>query len=835
MQKIVAIGGRAVRHVQCWWPALLLTLAACEDAATEPPAVPDGGAADGGDAGAEDAGGEPSVEPTPPTPPGTPRLADWACPEGWQAVSAEEGEPWAFSFCRPPPPVDCEGATGQLPGDEGCRQMGGPCPPVGQRFHDEATLRELAGGAAGSLVYVDGEAEPDGDGSRDRPLTTITAALGALPPGDGVAVVALAPGTWEEAVSVATGVAVVGACTEQTTVRAPPPPEGEDLPYAVDFREGSAGGVYNLTVTGPGSGVRVWYTERSVSLGHVLLTDLRGAAIHHRQRSGEARLSDVVVRRVGPAPGSQQGIALTVHGGVRLVLERVVIDGVEGVGIYATPLGGNDPAELSLTDVRVRGCDNDPGKPAYGAFLRSVTRATLERVVLEEFGAHGILGGNAGALEPARWDLTDVALRAAPEGSPDAISLGGAVELSARRLLMEGLAGDAVRVGAEAAPDAPWSKVVLEDVAVLGGIDRGHNAGALAATPAAEVTVRRALVDGAVGLAWSMTGTTGLRPAQLVLEDVVVRSGQALVIVPEGETPPGMLGQEYGGGVWVFSGQLELARVVVEDVTGLGIGVFSGPGRGAASLVDVAVAGVRGRHVRWAEGVEPGPVARGVAGAGVFVDGRSEATGQRLLLTGYEGIGLAARGHPDGFPAVTLSDVTFVEGGVDPSGELAISLGASGGARVRLERASFHRDVWVSLLAQGWDGIPQTTVEVRQVAFSEVRASPCAAIPAGEPGTCLEAGQSEGAGVAVVVRDGAEALLEHFTIRGAALAGIVVALGGVLAADDGVVTDNPIGLNVLSESFDASRLGDGVWVYGNEQDVTRVQMPVPDAGALLSY
>jgi len=40
---------------------------------------------------------------------------------------------------------------------------------------------------------------------------------------------------------------------------------------------------------------------------------------------------------------------------------------------------------------------------------------------------------------------------------------------------------------------------------------------------------------------------------------------------------------------------------------------------------------------------------------------------------------------------------------------------------------------------------------------------------------------------------------------------------------------------VLSDSFDVGGLGDGVWIYGNGQDVTRVVMPVPDAGALLRY
>ena len=147
-------------------PALLLLAGGCDGPAA-------GGAPDAGaDAAPDGAGSEEPVLPAP----DLPRLTDWECPEGWIPTPAGEGEPWAFSYCAPPPRRACEGASLQLPGDPECRRLGTACPEGGDGFPEEAELRALAPGFDGVIRYVDAGARLGGDGSRGAPFRTVAEA-----------------------------------------------------------------------------------------------------------------------------------------------------------------------------------------------------------------------------------------------------------------------------------------------------------------------------------------------------------------------------------------------------------------------------------------------------------------------------------------------------------------------------------------------------------------------------------------------------------------------------------------------------------------------------------
>ena len=98
-------------------PAALLVLAtACGSGpADQPPSAVDAGVGDtspGGDDGA--------LLPAPEVP----RLEYWPCPAGWEQEPVTAEDEVLVRACAPPGPVVCEGATAQLPGDEGCRAIG---------------------------------------------------------------------------------------------------------------------------------------------------------------------------------------------------------------------------------------------------------------------------------------------------------------------------------------------------------------------------------------------------------------------------------------------------------------------------------------------------------------------------------------------------------------------------------------------------------------------------------------------------------------------------------------------------------------------------------------
>jgi hypothetical protein len=94
--------------------------------------------------------------------PDPPRLLSWSCPDGWLAETVDGfgsglEEPYAspdvLSYCLPPaPPMSCP--PGRMPqvGSAECEPHGSACPPVGEDWPDEASLRARAAGYGGRLL-----------------------------------------------------------------------------------------------------------------------------------------------------------------------------------------------------------------------------------------------------------------------------------------------------------------------------------------------------------------------------------------------------------------------------------------------------------------------------------------------------------------------------------------------------------------------------------------------------------------------------------------------------------------------------------------------------------
>ena len=150
------------------------------------------------------------------------RLAAWECPEGWLSVTPIVGDPdvpesiHAFGSCEPPPlPESCSAGELRLSGQTACVRMGAACP---DGFPSEEDIRAAAGGAAGTIVYVDAEAGADGVGSEAAPFRTINEGIRASAAGD---IVALAGGTYSEFVLMPGELALVGACASAVRIEAP--------------------------------------------------------------------------------------------------------------------------------------------------------------------------------------------------------------------------------------------------------------------------------------------------------------------------------------------------------------------------------------------------------------------------------------------------------------------------------------------------------------------------------------------------------------------------------------------------------------------------------------
>ena len=199
---------------------------------------------------------QPSCAYTPPPPdvaaPNAPVFGP--CPAGWtEVVDPTLGprcEPWAQD--RPP---YCGPQQAIFPGERRCHLLGDPCP-----------ADQFAPGLPASTLFVNGTAAAGGNGTRLAPYQRIAAALAASRPG---MTIALAPGSYAEAVVLPDGISLRGACAAETTIAGPPTGVVVDL-------VGSAS-VAGLSIVGGQTALRAGSGRQS----------LRGLCLGQRVEGGE--------------------------------------------------------------------------------------------------------------------------------------------------------------------------------------------------------------------------------------------------------------------------------------------------------------------------------------------------------------------------------------------------------------------------------------------------------------------------------------------------------------------------------------------------------------------
>lgn len=308
------------------------------------------------DAGADAGDAEPpAFEPDPPAPP------DFRpCPGGWRETTDEDGvvicDPWGDEG-----PLSCAIDEVHLPGTTGCATVGTPC-------GDGAWAEDLPAGA--TIVHVDPAAGAGADGTATHPYTTIDRALQDANDGD---VIALARGSYDETVTLTRGVTLWGACTAETILA---PAESSDDAVVDVFGEGA--GLRNLRVEGERPGIRVFESADAVVLESIVVSEAVEVGV---ESSGGVQASSVVVRGIrGGAAHLGTGIAV-IHGAA--LLDRVAALDSDGWGIVAT-FG----ASMSVTDFVVQGTLGGPWSGRrIGVSVLSGAEVHIERAVL--FGNEG--------------------------------------------------------------------------------------------------------------------------------------------------------------------------------------------------------------------------------------------------------------------------------------------------------------------------------------------------------------------------------------------------------------------------------------------------------------
>lgn len=809
----------------------------------------DGGSEDARPDGATDGGDASSVAPprdvvaaTPPRAPEAAAPPDTAgCP--WPTRTDDEGVEtcWAYPGEAAPPP--CGAGAFRRPGEPGCVSVGAACPADGWPADPGPAALFVRAGATG------------GDGTRARPLGSIAAALDRVAGGGAVA---LATGTYREAVQVPAGVTIRGACASETIVMS-----------------GSA-----------------------ITLDGGALVDLTLEAPVVRTRAGASELRDVIVRGGSPSLEVPSG-SLTLEGtlvespdasgasrtladvSATLQVSASVLRGARGVGLRARRGSTVTLSDSALRDyARVGGLFEGHLEVAAGASAR-LERSSFEGDLFVlgalEFehvdgrarpvvvatpgavvrGAGGSLAGG-GVISSGDVELDDWVHRdEMPAGTPYASGDG---HLLLRR-------ADVATAGGEEVFELSGGTLVLEDV-VARTPDHALDVvqGQATVTRARfEVGARLANVRGASRLELTDVQSTGGRGVEategthLTIDGVELRDATAPVVYALGTVDLQDLSVDdatLGGTDFV---RIPGYAIVLEGVSAGTVdrvrvrGAPAGLAIVQSSLTrvhDLVVAATTGREdlpgrsdgygvvlrrntledaARWTLRETRGAALRLVDAALIATDVDIDGVASVDARQGGRGVdvaagsefrveGLRVAGYGDGAILVhgtgavaDLEDVTIEDarGGVDGTGGQALTI--SGAARMSVARARITGAREIALAAFE----PFSDLSARDVR-----------VTATAPRACAEAG-CPGAGIAVGSYDGGRLLLERFVLEDSALAGVQVALDGQVELRRGEVLRNPIGVNVQVPGYDLDLLQNDVRYQDNGTNFDGELLPVP--------
>jgi hypothetical protein len=685
------------------------------------------------------------------------------CPAGWREVA--DGE---IRTCDPYPvdgPETCGAGEAHFVGEAGCAPVGEPCPAG--RFATSLP-------SDGTIVYVDSEAAPGGDGTRASPHVSLASVPWiSLGSGD---TIALAKGTYEGSLPLAAGVNVIGACARETILT------GVDGPIQGVITVTSSGEpawVRNLTVAdAPQAGVRLT-DGRALSLAGVVIERARRYGVLAEGRDTRLTFEDVVIRETR-SDGGGYGRGVFLYGGAHLDASRLVLARNHETGMLMSDSG----TEAALVDTVVHETlvlESD-GSGGSGIDIYEGARLEATRLLVAANHQIGVFAKDV----DTEVVLTDVVVR---DTSPvrggmtgRGINVQDGAGLEATRALVSGNH----EMGVFAA--GAGVVVVLDDSIVRGTLARetdGLGGRGINAQEGGRVETSRVLVDQntEVGVFAVHAGT------EVVMADTIVR-----------DTQPRPSDGTAGRGLYAETGaRIEASRLWVEH--NRDVGVFLASAGTEVLLTDVVI-----RDTESEAGSATG-------GRGVSAQDGARLTATRLLASNNRECGLFTGNEGAG---ITVTDAVVRDTRPQEStGAYGYGVMAQDGAEISAERIVI-RDV----LGAGASSVVGAVVRLRDASILSIGASVC---------DC----PSSGFGYAAAATGGTLELT-RFEIQGAAICGLLVANvpgrsepAPMFDAMSGVVSGSRIGACVQADGYDISRLSDGVAFVDNETNFDSTSLPVP--------
>ncbi len=547
-----------------------------------------------------------------------------SCREGYRTV-VDDG----ITLCEPWPETGratCGFGDNHFPGTVACAAVGAPC-PSGEMPEDlplDATIR-----------YVDDDAAAGGDGSLATPFQRISEALVGAEPGT---VVAVAKGTYDEALTIPGGITVQGACAAESIIA----PSFGDASAAVEMLETSR--LTNIGIHPRGWGIHA--NGESVTIEGVHVEG--GARYGILHTAGRMQLDRVVVQNVArSSAGVGTGILSM---GVQAILSSVVVDHAATRGVELSGVQGVIDA-LTIVDTSTPESGGEGVGIVIG--LGSVTMGT--NLLVERSVGTGLQIGHTGTMV----QLTNAIVR-------DTTQLFGDRE------------GQGIFVDDEAV--ATLSRVRLERNFVS-GIDIGRGASVQASGfLVQDIVGGSALGEGGHGVGVANDASASLSGG--VIRDVqgggVVANGDGTELTLRGvwihDISPDPAGA-FGRGVGVQLGATATIETTLIQST-YEIGIFVGGADTSATLRDVVVQDTQSQ------------MAEGFGGRGLSVENAASVTAERLQIDRSHELALIVM---DGESAMSGTDVAV--SGVAPRAcasttcpdePFGIGLGSYYGARLDL-------------------------------------------------------------------------------------------------------------------------------------------------------
>lgn len=794
--------------------------------------------------------------PTPPLPPAPPALAP--CAPGWRSVAAEAPSP---ETCEPWPAsgaADCtDPGQAHFVGEPACASAGRGC-PSGVWPEDLPADRPV--------VYVRAGAD-GGDGARATPYGTIGEAVATAPSG---AVIAVARGTYREAVALGGGLALWGACAGETTVA----PTASGPGGAIDVT-GAGVEIRDVRVGGVRMGVTLRAAGQSARLDGVVVADAVGRGIS-AAAGASVTGTGVVVRDLRGATGA---LAIVASGGGSVELTRVVVRHARLAAVTADGPGSS----VTLHDASI----SDTGATSDGVGGEAVYAPHGGRVELTRFAIERNRDISVFATDPgsevtlSEGVVRDTWLATTAASGRGVVAQAGATVALGRVLLERHADYGVVLFGA--GTHASLTDVVVRDVAENRAGARGHGLGAYDGATATLTRCEIARTHDAALVA--LSAGTAIEAGDVRITRVDGRSA-------DGRAGAGIaveLGATASVGRAVMSGCAEVGIYVSDDGTSFfadnlviertrGRSGDGGNGRG----VEIGTGAAATVRRAWIDQVrEAGVIVSGYRAHGIFSDLRVSATIRnergiegrgagaqyggvleldRALLDDNAGTGIVAAAEA---AIVVAVDVTIRA----PDGERGMSIEATASALLDRVAIDGAREVGIAALGagtrvdgrdvlvrrvrgragdarygRGVDAADGSSTRLARLRIEEVREAGAAATG---PGTTIELSDVTVRGVSAAdcalstcaARAGGFGLVAHqggalratrVDVSRAAVAGVVVGIGAAVDLSDGEVALSAIGANVQEPSFDLARLSSGM-VYRNvERPLDWTVLAVPD-------